>query len=383
LNKDIEIMSTDPKMKSTHRSSTARRLASAFALALAFSAANLAQGQPSAERSAAEDAPLQLRAKGDDVLVAPGGKAKCPKQDALNVSRVMIVGTSGGPTVGLKSYPQTLALEDHEVVLTFDDGPSSATTPIILDALKRECVLATFFLIGKNAERYPALVQREKAEGHTIAFHSYSHPEATLRRLTEKEGEVEILRGVEAVEKAAAVEPRPSSEPPARFFRFPGFADTQPLLQYLARNNFAVFGTDVWASDWVSMTPETQLRKILARLEESKGGIVLFHDTREQTAVMIPEFLRQLKLNHFRIVHIVPGSGPLETKKAPLGWTSETDAIIARVMARRDRDTHSSVDAISSRSASRKQNRIDAGVDAQFRALERPGPVEEIMTEPQ
>ena len=61
------------------------------------------------------------------------------------------------------------------VYLTFDDGPSDRVTPKILDVLKEENVKATFFIVGKMAERRRYLIEREYAEGHTVAVHSYSH----------------------------------------------------------------------------------------------------------------------------------------------------------------------------------------------------------------
>ena len=76
--------------------------------------------------------------------------AACPP-DALGTSRVLEVGAPGGLQIGLKTYPQTLQLEDHEVVLTFDDGPNPGTTDRILDALAKQCVKATFFVIGRDA----------------------------------------------------------------------------------------------------------------------------------------------------------------------------------------------------------------------------------------
>ncbi len=86
----------------------------------------------------------------------------CPA-DRLGVARTLALSTKGGFAVGLESYPQSLDLADHEVVLTFDDGPSPKTTPAVLAALSHECVKATFFLIGRNAEANPALVRRELA----------------------------------------------------------------------------------------------------------------------------------------------------------------------------------------------------------------------------
>jgi peptidoglycan/xylan/chitin deacetylase (PgdA/CDA1 family) len=70
-----------------------------------------------------------------------------------------------------------------------------------------------------------------------------------------------------------------------------------------------VFGADVWASDWKQMQPDQELRLILSRIERVGRGIVLFHDTKSQTAQMLPAFLRELKKRGYRIVHILPAGG--------------------------------------------------------------------------
>ena len=65
--------------------------------------------------------------------------------------------------------------EIKEIYLTFDDGPTDRITPKILDVLDEENVKATFFIIGKNAERRTYLIDREYKSGHTVAVHSYTH----------------------------------------------------------------------------------------------------------------------------------------------------------------------------------------------------------------
>jgi peptidoglycan-N-acetylglucosamine deacetylase len=256
--------------------------------------------------------------------------APCPP-GALGV-RTLEVGTSGGLQVGLKTYPRSLALDDREIVLTFDDGPAAQTTPKVLDALAKECVKATFFLVGRNAEALPALVKREIAEGHTVGHHTFSHPAATLRNLSESAAQEEILRGFEADDKAAYG--TASGAPKVRFFRFPGFADTPALVAWLSAKNIAVFGADLWASDWVTMTPETELALILSRLDKEQRGILLLHDTKQQTAAMLPDLLQELKKRGYKIVNIVPGTNPAPTRAAPEGWTSATEKIIADVFAK-------------------------------------------------
>ena len=251
--------------------------------------------------------------------------------DALGVSRTLKLSAQGGFSIGLKTYPTTLALADHEVVLTFDDGPAAGATAKVLDALAAECVKATFFLVGRNAQALPSLVQREVAEGHTVAHHTFSHPAATMRRLSESAAKADIDEGFAADDKAAYESA--GSEPRIKFFRFPGFADTPALDAWLASRNIGIFGADVWASDWLPMSSKTELALVLSRLEQTKGGILLMHDVKAQTAAMLPDLLRELKLRGFHIVHIEPGDDPPALRQAPPGWTSETEKIIAQIFA--------------------------------------------------
>jgi peptidoglycan/xylan/chitin deacetylase (PgdA/CDA1 family) len=69
-----------------------------------------------------------------------------------------------------------------------------------------------------------------------------------------------------------------------------------------------VFGADLWASDWDPMSPQQQLHLVVGRLEANRGGIVLFHDTKKQTAAMLYAFLRFLKKGGYRVVHAVSAS---------------------------------------------------------------------------
>jgi peptidoglycan/xylan/chitin deacetylase (PgdA/CDA1 family) len=234
------------------------------------------------------------------IATAANGAPPCPgNADALGTARVLDVDAATTPRVGRKQFPQTLPLAAKEVVLTFDDGPWPATTERILDALRQECVRATFFLIGRNALARPALAQRELAEGHTVAYHSFSHP--MLDRMPIAAAQADIDRGIAAVE--TALHHQAERAPP--FFRFPYFASSPPLLDWLERRRMVVFGADLWASDWNPMSPDQELSLVLARVEASQGGIVLFHDTKAQTAAMIPPFLRALKSRGFSIVDVV------------------------------------------------------------------------------
>ena len=227
--------------------------------------------------------------------------APCPAE-ALGTARVLPVDAATTPRLGRKHFPATLALAPKEVVLTFDDGPVAGTTAQVLDALKRDCARASFFLLGRNATAHPELARRALREGHTVAHHTFSH--ALLDRMPLAAAEAEIDRGFVAVD--TALYGRSGREPRTPFFRFPGFASSAALLDRLERRGIAVFGADLWASDWNPMSPQQQLDLALGRLEANRGGIVLFHDTKVQTAAMLPPFLRALKSRGYRIVHVVP-----------------------------------------------------------------------------
>ncbi|WP_457797558.1 polysaccharide deacetylase family protein [Methylocystis sp. S23] len=244
--------------------------------------------------------------------------------DSLGVSRAIAIGPKG-TAVGLQSYPRTLDLQDHEVVLTFDDGPA-APTKQVLDSLAKECARATFFIIGHNAESAPELVKRAAEEGHSIGHHSYSHPADTLRLMADGAAKADIEKGIKAVEKASGGKAAP-------FFRFPGFADTPSLVAYLEDKGYTVFGSDLWASDWSPMSPKGELDLVMTRLEKIGKGIVLFHDSKAQTAAMLPDFLRELKARGYKLVHIVPGDGDTPVVAAGPGWTSTTEPIIAKTLA--------------------------------------------------
>jgi peptidoglycan/xylan/chitin deacetylase (PgdA/CDA1 family) len=239
------------------------------------------------------------------VAIAPlaAVAAPCPgNPQALGTERVIEVDAKTTPRVGRKHFPATLPLRHKELVLTFDDGPWPGTTPKVLDALKAECVRATFFLLGKNAEAAPALARRTLAEGHTVGHHTYGHP--LLDHMPFAKAEAEIDHGIEEDEYAVFGQRR--TAPVTPFFRFPGFASTKPLLDRVNERGMVVFGADVWASDWDPMSPDQELRLILGRIEQVDHGIVLFHDTKVQTAEMLPALLRELKKRGFHIVHAVP-----------------------------------------------------------------------------
>ena len=161
---------------------------------------------------------------------------------------------------------------------------------------------ATFFVVGRQAAANPDLLRRIRAEGHTIAHHSMTHPVMTT--IPYEKGRADIETGWRTVDRI--LDGRDGAWPRTPFFRFPGFAPTPELAAWLKQGGVGVFGADLWGSDWNPSTPEALLAQVLGRLDKRGGGIVLLHDIHAHTAAMVPALLRELKARGYAVVHIVP-----------------------------------------------------------------------------
>lgn len=229
----------------------------------------------------------------------------CPgNPDALGTARVMEVDTNGGFEIGTKIYKgkRLAGLQPREIVLTFDDGPFGKTTDDILAALARECVRATFFVVGRMAVERPGQLKRIEAQGHTVAHHTMTHP--ILRDIPLERAKADMIAGWQAVDRilygTAGASPR------VPFFRFPGFGQSRDLTRWLWAQDIGVFGADFWGSDWNKMSAEALTRQVLTRAEEANGGVMLLHDIHVHTAAAVPAILRGFKARGFTMVHIVP-----------------------------------------------------------------------------
>lgn len=214
------------------------------------------------------------------------------------LSRTIAIDSSKGKFFGRLQYDKTAPLRKNEVVLTFDDGPHPRFTKIILDVLDRHCVKATFFTVGRMAMFMSAGVKAAARRGHTIATHTWSHPR-DLSKLPLEEAKVEIEKGFVATSYVLG-------EGIAPFFRYPGLNDSPDLNAYLASRNISVWSVDVVSDDTqAGLTPEALINQAMGRIRRMHGGIVLFHDLKEVTAEAMDAFLIQLKLEGYKIVHIV------------------------------------------------------------------------------
>jgi peptidoglycan/xylan/chitin deacetylase (PgdA/CDA1 family) len=228
----------------------------------------------------------------------------CPGHPgALGTSGVLALDPSQYPRVGHMQYPDTLPLNDKEVVLTFDDGPSPRYSNEILDILASQCVKATYFMVGEMARAYPAVVRRVYEEGHTIGTHSEDHP-TRFGQLPVEKIRHEIDWGISDVSAALG-----GTRYLAPFFRIPGLARSDVLESELAARGLVVFSSDADADDWHRhIKPDQIIALAMRRLEALGKGILLLHDIHPATAAALPGLLEQLKDNGFHIVQVVPAA---------------------------------------------------------------------------
>jgi peptidoglycan-N-acetylglucosamine deacetylase len=180
--------------------------------------------------------------------------------------------------------------------ITFDDGPNPDSTPRILDTLRDEDVRATFFVLGRHADRWPDLVRRMATEGHQLGNHGYWHRK--LHRRPPGYVREDLTRGTEAIERAAGIRPR--------HFRAPhGFRNpwVTPIARSLGQRTVG-WSLGVWdsARPGADEIVERTLRGMRA------GSILLLHDgdgydeagDRTQTAAALPGIIRGLRERGFR-----------------------------------------------------------------------------------
>jgi peptidoglycan/xylan/chitin deacetylase (PgdA/CDA1 family) len=177
--------------------------------------------------------------------------------------------------------------------MTFDDGPSAANTPRLLDLAAKDHIKLTFFLIGENAARYPKLVQRELAEGHEVGNHSYTHPD--LAKMSDDAVRSEIQKTQDAIIAASGYKPV--------LMRPPYGALTPRQRQWVARDfGFKIILWEVDPLDWKNPGPSVVASRIIAATRP--GYIILSHDIHSQTVDAMPEVFDTLLAKGYKFVTV-------------------------------------------------------------------------------
>jgi peptidoglycan/xylan/chitin deacetylase (PgdA/CDA1 family) len=199
-------------------------------------------------------------------------------------------------------YAETLPLGDHEVVLTFDDGPLPRNSNQILAILASQCVKATFFAVGRMAGSFPEGVRKLVEAGHSVGTHTQNHP-SRMDQMPIERAKEEIDAGMASVKAALGDEAKL-----APFFRVPGLRRAEAVEDYLASQGIQVWSADFPADDWRAISSSRVYDLAIKRLEAKGKGILLLHDIQARTVAALPKILHELKARNYRIVHVLPAT---------------------------------------------------------------------------
>lgn len=266
---------------------------------------------PAAAKPAPAPAPAPAPSPAAAAAPAPAApaptaaKANCANPNAIGVSRVVQIDTTGGPGFGFEHFKQLDFLRDKEVVLTFDDGPWPVNTPSVLKTLAEECTKAIFFPIGKHATYYPEILKHVAADGHTIGSHTWSHANLNNKKMTDDQRKEEIEKGFSAVKWALGAAPSP-------LFRFPALQHPPAMVTYLGERNISIWSCDLDSFDFKASKAEKIVETVMSKLDKNGKGIVLMHDFQKHTGEALPELMKRLKAGGYKVVQ-VKAKAPMTT----------------------------------------------------------------------
>jgi peptidoglycan-N-acetylglucosamine deacetylase len=179
------------------------------------------------------------------------------------------------------------------IALTFDDGPSAALTPKLLDLLAAHHIKATFFVIGENVAEHPEIVSRAAREGHEIGNHSWSHP--NLGKMSDESVRRQLQQTDDAIKSATGNRPT--------LMRPPYGSITAREKRWIHDEfGYDIILWDVDPYDWKRPGPAVVRARILK--ETRPGSIVLSHDIHPGTIEAMPSTFDELEAKGFKFVTV-------------------------------------------------------------------------------
>jgi peptidoglycan-N-acetylglucosamine deacetylase len=201
---------------------------------------------------------------------------------------------AGSVRITMGFYIKTYCAGDSRqktVAFSFDDGPDSLTTPVILDLLKNQGIRAAFFVVGNKLENNIDIIRRIDQEGHIMGGHSYSHhfffDLFPARRMKMELEETEKLVWQITGKKM-------------KMFRPPYGVTNPALARVIKKLGYHVIGWSLKSKDTVASDSQLLLAKLQKKVKN--GDLILFHDTKDILTEVIPSFISFLKSEKYSIV---------------------------------------------------------------------------------
>lgn len=180
----------------------------------------------------------------------------------------------------------------YKIALTFDDGPHPVFTKKLLKLLSDHGVNATFFVVGKQVEKYPQLVKAIVSEGHEVANHSWSH--RRMPTLSGKEIVHELDRTRDLLSQITGRR--------GNLFRPPGGSWDEKVVRFATRSGYRMVLWTVLPKDHKRPTAQVIRQKILEGAKD--GGVVLLHSGVATTMEALPGVIKELRSRGYRFITI-------------------------------------------------------------------------------
>ncbi len=241
--------------------------------------------------------------------------------------------------VGKLPYPNEFngsTLNDHEVVITFDDGPHPKLTPLIHDIVKNAKIPAAFFELGENIKNNPKLTQGLAAEGYVIGDHSWDHPNLTTldnekveKQINDTQAEIDLVLGgkdnfnIYFQTFFAQFFSVPEKVYAPEFFRSPYGARSERTMDIILNTQVGEFKMvengktvtkiddffhimwNVDSLDWQDHNPASIEKRVFSQLATyGHHGVILFHDIHPQTVEAIQLVLPRLAAEGYKCVSL-------------------------------------------------------------------------------
>jgi len=203
---------------------------------------------------------------------------------------VLVQGAQGQPALPdapVQDFSQPPGAEVREIAFVFEDGPLPQTTALLLDALNKLGMKATFAVTGENVEFNPGLARRIVAEGHELANHTYSLP--NLKHVSPADLIREIRAANEAILRVTGVKPR--------YFRATNGELSESLRSVVEAEGLEVLDSTLDSGDWRNPSQEKLMRGILAGAKP--GSVILAHESFPKSAKSMPAVFEALAKRDF------------------------------------------------------------------------------------
>ena len=219
-----------------------------------------------------------------------------PKNKKMECAIMLVTGlfclVGLGSNMSGKETSETMASAgsmDRKIAITFDDGPNPDYTEMLLEGLKERGVRATFFLLGKEVEMYPEIVEDIYEDGHLIGTHSYEH--VNLKNLSD-------AAAIEQVDKTNAAIYEITSEYP-EYIR-PPFGCWKCNLDYETEMIEVLW--DVDPLDWKTSNSDVITKRVVDKVQEN--DIILLHDASESSVMAAFKIIDQLQKEGYTFVTV-------------------------------------------------------------------------------